>query len=93
MDSTLLIQGLMIGSIYALAGVSINIIYRPTNIFNLAQGNLVMLGAIVCSSLLGKFGLPWYLAALISLALAFVATLYPSWRASRVKPAEALRYE
>ena len=31
--------------------------------------------------------------ALISLALAFVATLYPSWRASRVKPAEALRYE
>jgi lipoprotein-releasing system permease protein len=31
--------------------------------------------------------------ALISLALAFVATLYPSWRASRVQPAEALRYE
>jgi lipoprotein-releasing system permease protein len=29
----------------------------------------------------------------ISLALAFVATLYPSWRASRVNPAEALRYE
>jgi lipoprotein-releasing system permease protein len=31
--------------------------------------------------------------ALISLALAFVATLYPSWRASRVDPAQALRYE
>jgi lipoprotein-releasing system permease protein len=30
---------------------------------------------------------------LIALALAFVATLYPSWRASRVNPAEALRYE
>ena len=29
----------------------------------------------------------------ISLVLAFVATLYPSWRASRVNPAEALRYE
>ena len=26
-------------------------------------------------------------------SLAFVATLYPSWRASRVQPAEALRYE
>ena len=31
--------------------------------------------------------------ALISLGLSFVATLYPSWRASRVNPAEALRYE
>jgi len=31
--------------------------------------------------------------ALVSLTLAFLATLYPSWRASRVNPAEALRYE
>ena len=31
--------------------------------------------------------------AVISLALAFLATIYPSWRASRVNPAEALRYE
>ena len=29
----------------------------------------------------------------ISLVMSFVATLYPSWRASRVQPAEALRYE
>lgn len=29
----------------------------------------------------------------ISLLLSFVATLYPSWRASRVEPAEALRHE
>jgi lipoprotein-releasing system permease protein len=31
--------------------------------------------------------------AIVALAMAFVATLYPAWRASRTAPAEALRYE
>jgi lipoprotein-releasing system permease protein len=31
--------------------------------------------------------------AVISILLSLVATLYPSWRASRVRPAEALRYD
>jgi len=31
--------------------------------------------------------------ALMALALSFLATLYPSWRAAHVNPAEALRYE
>ncbi len=31
--------------------------------------------------------------AIVALVLSFVATLYPSWRASRVQPAEALRYD
>jgi lipoprotein-releasing system permease protein len=29
----------------------------------------------------------------VALVLSLIATLYPSWRASRVRPAEALRYE
>jgi lipoprotein-releasing system permease protein len=33
------------------------------------------------------------LIALVSVALSLAATLYPSWSASRVNPAEALRYE
>ncbi len=33
------------------------------------------------------------LVAVVSLCLSLAATLYPSWRAARVRPAEALRYE
>lgn len=29
----------------------------------------------------------------VSVLLSFIATLYPSWRAARIEPAEALRYE
>jgi len=34
----------------------------------------------------------WTIAG-VALVLAFLATLYPSWRAANVQPAEALRYE
>jgi len=34
-----------------------------------------------------------YVIATISFALSLVATLYPAWQASRVNPAEVLRYE
>jgi lipoprotein-releasing system permease protein len=30
---------------------------------------------------------------IVSFVLALAATIYPSWRAARVQPAEALRYE
>ncbi|MRT33972.1 lipoprotein-releasing ABC transporter permease subunit [Xylella fastidiosa] len=30
---------------------------------------------------------------LMALAMSFIATLYPAWRAARIQPAEALRYE
>jgi lipoprotein-releasing system permease protein len=33
------------------------------------------------------------LVALVAVGVSFVATLYPSWSASRILPAEALRYE
>ncbi|NMM36868.1 MAG: lipoprotein-releasing ABC transporter permease subunit [Glaciimonas sp.] len=34
-----------------------------------------------------------YTIGTVAVVMAFLATLYPSWRAARVRPAEALRYE
>jgi len=33
------------------------------------------------------------LVALVAIGISFVATMYPSWSAARILPAEALRYE
>ena len=72
METGHLIQGIVAGCIYALAGISLNILYRPTYTFNFAQGSLIMLGAMVCASLLSIAHMPWYAAALLA-ALAVTA--------------------
>ena len=38
-------------------------------------------------------GVDFFLIALAAMGISFLATLYPSWQASRLDPAEALRYE
>jgi lipoprotein-releasing system permease protein len=38
-------------------------------------------------------GVDFFLIALAAVGISFLATLYPSWQASRLDPAEALRYE
>jgi lipoprotein-releasing system permease protein len=38
-------------------------------------------------------GVDFFFIALAAVGISFLATLYPSWQASRLDPAEALRYE
>jgi len=38
-------------------------------------------------------GMDFFLIALSAVGISFLATLYPSWQASKLDPAEALRYE
>lgn len=62
----ILLNGIAAGSLYALVAVGYNILYRPTNVFNFAQGDFVMLGAMIGASVATLYGLPWYVAAAAS---------------------------
>jgi branched-chain amino acid transport system permease protein len=65
----LIVSGVTQGSLYAMAAVGLNIAYRPTNVFNMAQGDLLMLGAMFAAGVLGGWGWPW-LAAVAAVTLA-----------------------
>lgn len=69
----LLVNGVAIGSIYAMVGIGLNIAYKPTNVFNLAQGEFVMLGAMLGWLFMSGAGLPWVVAAALAMLLVGVA--------------------
>lgn len=58
----LLVNGVAIGAVYAMAGIGLNIAYKPTNVFNLAQGEFVMLGAMLAWLFMSGWSLPWLVA-------------------------------
>lgn len=65
----LLINGLAMGSIYALVALGIVVIANAVNVVNFAQGENVMLGAYVAATLTLTFHLPVLSAYLISIIL------------------------
>jgi branched-chain amino acid transport system permease protein len=52
-----------------LVAVSFNILYRPTKVFNFAQGDLVMVGAMTSATLLGYSWAPWPVAVLAAMGI------------------------
>lgn len=95
-----MVQGTLSGVIGTLAGVASGVLVA-LNLGDIVSSAEHALGVKILSSevyLIDR--LPSDVVAgdvltitLISLLLALLATLYPSWRASRTQPAEALRYE
>jgi lipoprotein-releasing system permease protein len=95
-----MIQGALVGVIGSLIGVllgvcvALNIDVIVPFIERTLQVQFLPKSIYVISEL--PSDLIWsdvYTIGLVAIVLAFLATLYPSWAASRVKPAEALRYE
>jgi len=66
-----IISGAMVGLLYALIAMGFVIIYRSARVFNLAQGEVVVIGAFILWTFAQSLGLPMWL----SLALAFLASL------------------
>ncbi len=69
----LVLNGLVIGSIYALVALGFVIIYKSSSILNFAQGEFLMMGAYVCVAIFLRYHVP--IAAAFLLTLAFSALL------------------
>lgn len=97
---TFMVQGGLIGLIGTVAGV-IGGVTLTLNLNNLLQAIERVFGVqLLPEDVYYITGLPTDMQAgdvvaivCAALLMAFLATLYPAWRASRTAPAEALRYE
>lgn len=95
-----IVQGSLIGTIGTVLGV-VGGIVLTLNLEHILRAIERVLGVqLMPEDVYYITGLPTRLEAsdvviisIIALAMAFLATIYPAWRASRTAPAEALRYE
>ncbi|MGH7326488.1 MAG: branched-chain amino acid ABC transporter permease [Candidatus Rokuibacteriota bacterium] len=58
----LLVNGLMIGSMYALVAMGFVLIYKATSVINFAQGELVMFGGYIAAAMVSLYHLPLAIA-------------------------------
>jgi branched-chain amino acid transport system permease protein len=72
---TNLIVGAGLGCIYGLIGLSFMGIYNATGVLNFAQGDFVMLGAVVPSVLITSFHMPTGVAVVLGLVASVVSAM------------------
>src|SRR4051794_41702263 len=67
----LLVNGLVVGTLYGVVAMSFVLIYKATQVVNFAQGELLLIGAWVCWLLLTKYQVPFYLGMPLTLVFMF----------------------
>lgn len=68
----LIVNGLALGSLYALTALGIVVIFKTTDVTNFAQGEMAMVSAFVAFTLLNALHLPFVLAFGLTLAFAML---------------------
>ena len=61
------INGLSLGSIYAVIALGYTMVYGIAKMLNFAHGDIIMVGAYICFYMMGLFGLPPLVSILISM--------------------------
>lgn len=71
-----LMSGITTGAVYSLIGLGYVTIYKTSRVVNFAQGSFVMMGALLCYSLLYQWGqLPFWLAGILAVVAVVVIAL------------------
>jgi len=68
----LIVNGVIIGTLYGVVAMCFVLIYKSTRVVNFAQGEFLLIGAWTCWALLVKFELPFYLGFPITLVFMLV---------------------
>ncbi len=67
-----LINGLLVGLLYALIAMGFIVIYRASKVFNFAQGELVVFGGFMVWWMVVQFGLPMWVGVPLSFLAAII---------------------
>ena len=68
----LLVNGLVVGTLYGVVAMSFVLIYKATQVVNFAQGELLLIGAWVCWALLTKYQVPFWVGMPMTLVFMFI---------------------
>lgn len=68
----LIVSGLVVGGIYGLTALGFVLIYKTSGVLNLAQGEFLALGALVCFLLAVQLGIPISLAIVFTLVICVI---------------------
>jgi len=74
-----IVDGILIGGVYALMAVGLTLIFGVLDIINIAQGILVVLGAYLSYSLSGRLGLGLFLGLLVTVPAMFILGVAIQW--------------